>query len=60
MPRNLASRLPPPACSAAAACGSRRAKFASSPKTTMVISSEVPPAEIIGSGMPVTGSSPTT
>ena len=40
---------------AAAACGSRRAKFASNPNTTMVISSEVPPAEIIGSGMPVTG-----
>ena len=42
------------------ASGSRRAALASTPKTNMVTTSEVPPEEIIGSGIPVTGSSPTT
>ncbi len=42
------------------ASGSCRAALASTPKTNMVTTSDVPPEEISGSCSPVTGSSPTT
>jgi hypothetical protein len=59
IPRNRATGPPPWLFTAAAAAGSRNAKFPSSPNTSIVVISEVPPAEIIGNGMPVTGSNPT-
>ena len=42
------------------AAGSWRAIDTSMPSTKNVISSDVPPAEISGNGMPVTGSRPLT
>ncbi len=60
MPKKRETTPGPLCCNAAIACGSRRAKFASRPKMAIVTTSEVPPAEIIGSVSPVTGSRPIT
>jgi hypothetical protein len=60
MPRKRATGPAPRVFSAAAALGSRSAKFPSNPNTPIVMINEVPPAEIIGNGIPVTGSNPTT
>jgi hypothetical protein len=46
--------------SAATASGSLRAQLARIPNAIMVTTIEVPPAEMSGSVMPVTGSNPTT
>jgi hypothetical protein len=43
-----------------AAAGSWRANETSMPNTSEVASREVPPAEMNGNGMPVTGSNPIT
>ena len=57
---SLPTRPGPSERSAAIASGSLRAKFASSPNTSMLVTTDDPPEEINGSGNPVTGSSPTT